>query len=219
MRNLIVVISLFCGSFACAQALPSDPPALGIAMEGYEYPYPVSFMPLTVDGQDLRLAYMDVKPAGAGNGRSVMLFHGKNFFGAYWAVTIRTLSDAGYRVIVPDQIGFGKSSKPDIHYSFHRMATHSAMLLDKLGVDRTAIVGHSMGGMLAARFTLMYPQRVTHLIFENPIGLEDYREKIPYLPTEDAYRNELAQTLEKIRAYQTGYYVNWKDKYYAYVQV
>ena len=57
------------------------------------------------------MAYMDVKPARP-NGRTAVLLHGKNFCGATWQGTIAALTDAGYRVIAPDQIGFCKSSKP-----------------------------------------------------------------------------------------------------------
>jgi pimeloyl-ACP methyl ester carboxylesterase len=125
-------------------------------MENYAYPHPVQFFSLTIDGQDLKMAYMDVVPAGEKEKRgTVVLFHGKNFFGAYWKDTIAVLRDAGFRVIVPDQIGFGKSSKPDIHYSFHLLARNSHELLASLGIDRAAIVGHSMGGMVATRFALM----------------------------------------------------------------
>lgn len=192
---------------------------LGIAMENFEYPYPVEFMPFTIEGVDVRMAYMDVLPVGDPNGRIVMLLHGKNFFGAYWRETIDTLAAAGYRVIVPDQIGFGKSSKPDIHYSFHRLARNTRMLLDELGVSRTAVVGHSMGGMLATRFALMFPEVTEKLVLENPIGLEDYRITVPYTPIEQAYENILNYTEEGLRKYHQTYYVEWKPEYEEYVQV
>src|SRR5205085_1822733 len=112
----------------------------------YAYPHPVHFFELKIDGQDLRMAYMDVAPADPkANGATVVLLHGKNFFGAYWKDTITVLHDAGFRVVVPDQIGFGKSSKPDIHYSFHLLAKNTRDLLHKLGIGHATIVGHSMG--------------------------------------------------------------------------
>ena len=122
-------------------------------------------------------------------------------------------------MVVPDQVGFGRSSKPDIHYSFHAMGSHTKALLDELGIKRIAVVGHSMGGMVAARFALMYPETVSHLVLENPIGLEDYRWRAPYASTEDLYRTELKRTEESIRAYHKAYYVEWRPAYDEWVQV
>src|ERR1700745_4491400 len=90
-----------------AEPAPREP--YGIGLEGFAYPYPVSMLPLTNDGEQVRMAYMDVA-AATPNGRTVVLLHGRNFPSSYWAPVIRTLTDAGYRVVVPDQIGFGKSS-------------------------------------------------------------------------------------------------------------
>jgi pimeloyl-ACP methyl ester carboxylesterase len=196
-----------------AMTSAAELPPLSISMEGYPYPYPVHLLPLNIQGQDLRMAYMDVKPESGWNGRTVMLLHGKNFFGSYWGDTIRFLTRNGYRVVVPDQIGFGKSSKPEIYYSFHLLAANTKKLLDTLGVKQVAVVGHSMGGMLATRFTLMYPEMVTQLVLENPIGLEDYRSIVPYASVEELYRNELNQTELSIRNYHKSYFVNWKPGY------
>ena len=202
---------------AAASAQPSKP--LSITLEGYDYPYQVNFLPLHIEGQDLKMAYMDIKPEGKADGPAVLLLHGKNFFGAYWQKTIRFLAANGFRVIVPDQIGFGKSAKPDIHYSFHLLALNTKKLLESLGVKQVAVVGHSMGGMLATRFALMYPEMVTHLVLEDPIGLEDYRVFVPYLTTADLYQNELKATEESIRKYHRTYFVQWRPEYDEYVQV
>src|SRR5579883_1366022 len=91
---------------ALAADAPREP--YGIDLEGFAYPYPVSFLPVVNDGEQLRMAYMDVKPAQP-NGRSVVLLHGRNFPASYWAPVIKMLTETGYRVVVPDQIGFGKS--------------------------------------------------------------------------------------------------------------
>jgi len=198
--------------FASAQApdqkMPPNPPALGIALEEYPYPWPVHFLPLTIEGQDLRMAYMDV-PSPFPNGRAILFLHGKNFGGYYWLDTAHVLSEAGYRVIIPDQIGWGKSSKPDIRYSFELLAANTAHLLDMLGVEKVAVLGHSTGGMLAVRFALSYPARVTHLILEDPIGLEDYRANIPPQSDKTLYEAELANTdPEKIRAFYARYFAS-----------
>jgi len=192
---------------------------LSITMESYGYPYQVEFLPLTIEGQDLRMAYMNVPPEGKDLGRAVLLLHGKNFFGAYWKETIRFLTKNGFRVVIPDQVGFGKSSKPNIHYSFHLMASNTKKLLDVLGVKEVAVVGHSMGGMLATRFALMYPEMVSHLILENPIGLEDYRTIVPYASLEQLYQAELNAPEEGIRNYHRSYYVQWKPEYGEYANV
>ena len=137
---------------------------LGIALEGYPYPYPIAFLPLTVEHEPVRMAYMDVAPAGAANGHTVLLLHGRNFPASYWAPVIAALTQTGFRVIAPDQIGFGKSSKPEGPWSFDTAAAQTAALLDSLGIAQVDVIGHSMGGMLAARFTRTYPDRVRRLV-------------------------------------------------------
>ena len=159
--------------------MTNETPALGICLEEYEYPYPVQFLPLSNDLQPLKMAYMDIPPATEPNGRTVVLLHGKAFGCYYFRNVIEALTGAGYRVIAADQIGWGKSSKPDVHYSFQLLAANTAALLDHLGVQQVAVLGHSTGGMTAARFTLMNPGRVTHLVLEDPLGLADYRTGIP----------------------------------------
>ncbi|WP_345954120.1 alpha/beta hydrolase [Mucilaginibacter sp. PAMB04168] len=209
MRKISFFILAWLGSVAAV----AQPDTLSITLENVKYPYPLSFMPLKVEGQDIRMAYMDVKPTSA-NGKTVMLFHGKNFGGYYWGNVIEALTAKGYRVVVPDQIGFGKSSKPFIHYSFHKLATFNKKLLDTLGVQKATIMGHSMGGMLATRFTLMYPNTVDKLLLEDPIGLEDYRTFVPYQSAEQDYATELKTSFESVKKYyQTSYFTQWKPEY------
>lgn len=206
----------------CAHATApaaSAPDALGLAMEGYPYPFPVSYLAIDLESQDVRMAYMDVAPSTAPNGKTVLLLHGKHFFGAYWESTIRALAQAGFRVVVPDQIGFGKSSKPDLHYSFELLAAGTRRLLRYLHVEKAAVVGHSMGGMLAVRFALMYPELTTALVLENPLGLEDYRDKIPYTGLTAAYEANLGITEASLRKLIGSYFVTWKPEYEPYVLV
>src|SRR6185436_5185691 len=63
---------------------PKDMQPGSITYDDVPYPYPVSYMPLPVYGQDVRMAYMDVPPVGQPNGRTVVLFHGMNFGGFYF---------------------------------------------------------------------------------------------------------------------------------------
>jgi pimeloyl-ACP methyl ester carboxylesterase len=182
--------------------------ALGIGLEEFEYPYPVGFLAVTSDLQSLTMGYMDVPPSSKSNGSTVVLMHGKAFGGYYFHNVIQALTEVGYRVVAPDQIGWGKSSKPDIHYSFQLFAENTAALLDHLGVARVAVIGHSTGGMTATRFTLMNPDRVTHLVLEDPLGLVDYRTGIPPQSEETLYEHEVHWTdPETIRNYVAGCFV------------
>src|SRR5437588_7477295 len=91
---------------------PDAGPAYGPKLEGFSYPWPVTLYHFQSQDQPLEMAYMDVKPSIKPNGRIAVLLHGKNFCSATWESTIRSLTNAGYRVIALDQIGFCKSSKP-----------------------------------------------------------------------------------------------------------
>jgi pimeloyl-ACP methyl ester carboxylesterase len=221
-RTLLVSCAAVLAGCATSQA-PSDPAAstpivlptyadaepLGAAMEGWIYPYPVQTLQFEQDGRLLRMAYMDVKPANP-NGKTVVLLHGKNFGAEYWENTLRALSAQGYRVIAPDQIGFGKSAKPEMRYTFAMLADNTARLLDQLKVDRVAIVANSMGGMLGVHFARRYPQRVSALVLENPLGLEDYVPSIPPQQTANLVKLEMAQTTTSYRAFIKSYF---KDNY------
>jgi pimeloyl-ACP methyl ester carboxylesterase len=129
----------------------------------------------------------------------VVLLHGRNFPSSYWAGVIKTLTDVGYRVVVPDQIGFGKSSKPSGELHFDNLARNTITLLDHLGIAKADIVAHSLGGMLGVRIGRAYPDRVNHLILAAPIGLEDYRIYVPPTPTEKILENEDKLTADGYR--------------------
>ena len=203
MKNILLfILSCFAAFNAISQSVP--------------YPYPVKYLPLELEKQKLRMAFMDVKPEQS-NGKTVLLFHGKNFNGYYWKDVISFLKQNGFRVIVPDQIGWGLSDKPGIHYSFHLLAANTKKLLDSLGITKVHLVGHSMGGMLAARFALQFPASVEKLVFENPIGLEDYRLFVPYRSVDEQYAVELKGSYESYKKYQQSYFPEWKPQYEPYV--
>jgi pimeloyl-ACP methyl ester carboxylesterase len=154
-------------------------------------------------------------------GRCAVLLHGKNFTAANWAPTIDFLSRQGFRVIAPDQIGFGKSSKPSSYqYTFSQLAHNTRGLLESLGLTRCSVVGHSMGGMVAIRYALQFPASTERLILVNPIGLEDYSVAVPYRTVDEWFTDELKQTPESIREYQrTSYYAGvWRPEYEAQIQ-
>ncbi|MGA2795745.1 MAG: alpha/beta fold hydrolase, partial [Roseiarcus sp.] len=185
---LTVAALLSCQAIADAS---KEGPAYGPELQGFDYPYPVKQFTFASQGQNLHMAYMDVSPAAPRG--AVVLLHGKNFCGATWEATIKVLSDAGYRVVVPDQIGFCKSSKP-AHYqfSFQQLARNTQAMLASLGVEKATIVGHSTGGMLGIRYALMYPEQVRQLVLVDPIGLEDWKaEGVPSIGVDQWYQREL----------------------------
>ncbi|MTD37359.1 alpha/beta fold hydrolase [Erwinia sp. CPCC 100877] len=219
-RNLLRETILAAGLMLAAQSQAAA--TYGERLEGFDYPWPLQHFDFRSQLQDLRMGYMDVKPDKP-NGRVAVLMHGKNFCAATWESTIKALTDAGFRVIAPDQIGFCTSSKPDYYqYSFQQLADNTHRLLEKLGVKKAIVIGHSTGGMLATRYALMYPQQTEKLVMVNPIGLEDWKAKgAPYRTVDQWYERELKTSAAGIKAYEqkTYYMGNWKPEYDKWVDM
>lgn len=212
--------------FAVALIAASVPGTLAVAdpmLSDFAYPFPLRRHVFTAQGQTLSMAYMDVAARHAANGRTAVLLHGKNFCGATWERQIGTLSDAGFRVVVPDQIGFCKSDKPESYqYGLHELAANTRALLQSQGVERPVLIGHSMGGMLAMRYALSFPADVAALVLVNPIGLEDWRAKgVPELTLDELIAAERKTTAASIKAYQRKVYYDgqWKPEYDRWVEM
>jgi pimeloyl-ACP methyl ester carboxylesterase len=153
----------------------------------------------------------------------VVLFHGNNFAAFYFGGAIDVLRKEGFRVIAPDQIGYGRSSKPIIPYNFHDFARNTRLILQSLRLDKAMIVGHSMGGMLAARFATQYSDFVERLVIYNPIGLVDPRYSRPWESTDEGYKRTLGTTYQTIRAsimrYVSHNEAAWTPEFEAYTRV
>ncbi|HTD03453.1 alpha/beta hydrolase [Undibacterium sp.] len=220
LSSLLLASSL---SGAIAQTAPRSGSSYGIELQGFAYPYPLKSYAFDSQGQHLKMGYMDVAATGTPNGRTVVLMHGKNFCGATWEDSIRQLSAAGYRVVAPDQVGFCASSKPaSYQYSFQQLAMNTQGLLAQLGVQRATVLGHSTGGMLAARYALMYPEQVEQLAMVNPIGLEDWKALgVPHRSVDQWYERELKLSADGVRKYELStYYVGrWKPEYERWVDM
>ncbi len=205
-----------------ALALNASAAAADPMLAGFDYGWPVAEATIRSQDQDLKMAYLDVRPDKP-NGRTVVLLHGKNFCAGSWDATIRSLTAAGFRVIAPDQVGFCKSAKPERYqYGLHTLAANTHALLGQLGIERPIVMGHSMGGMLAIRYALQYPGGVSRLLLVNPIGLEDWRAKgVPNATVDQLFAGELKTTADSIRAYQRDtYYVGtWKPEYDRWVEM
>lgn len=184
------------------------------------YPFAVQSYHFSSQNQELKMSYMYLKKSE--HKKNIVLLHGKNFSGAYWESTAQWLFNNGYNVVIPDQIGFGKSTKPENYqFSFAALANNTFNLLEQLGLDKFTVVGHSMGGMLASRMALMKPKLVIKLILINPIGLEDYLNFVKYKDVSFFYESELNKTSQKVKNYQQKYYYDgkWKEEYEPWVQM
>ncbi len=194
----------------------------GPRLEGFAYPFPTAEFNFTSQRQPLSMSYMDIQPQRP-NGRSIVLLHGKNFCGATWEETIGALRDNGWRVVVPDQIGFCRSSKPQgYQFTLHQLAANTHALLNELGIRRAVVMGHSMGGMLAARYALTYPEQTEGLVMVNPIGLEDWEAAgVPHQTVDQWFASEQRTSVESIRAYQrnTYYAGHWEPRFERWVQM
>jgi poly(3-hydroxybutyrate) depolymerase len=138
-RLAVSLLVAFAAPIAMQAQAPADYGPVSADVAEIPYPHPVSTFAFVLYGKDVRMNYMDVKPTGTPNGQTVVLLHGFNFFGEAWAGTIDVLTREGFRVIVPDQIGFGRSSKPPIPYTFNDMAHNTRRLLQSLGIERAVI--------------------------------------------------------------------------------
>jgi pimeloyl-ACP methyl ester carboxylesterase len=111
----------------------------------------------------------------AGSGPVVVLLHGLGGNGTNWAFNAPMLAQR-FRVIVPDQIGFGRSDKPLINYRIGTYVDFLDKFLAELKVERATLVGNSMGGWIAALYTLKYPGKVDKLVLVDASGFAPPKE-------------------------------------------
>ena len=133
----------------------SDPPPLrhrpGLRRETS---HPMQYQ--TIHGY--RRAYID-----AGRGPALLLIHGIGDNSDSWRPVLDELA-LDHRVIVPDLLGHGRSEKPRADYSIAAYANGMRDLLTVLDVDRVTVVGHSLGGGVAAQFAYQFPERCERLV-------------------------------------------------------
>ncbi len=132
----------------------------------------------------LRVHYL---ASGADDGEPVLL-HGFPQTSHQWRHQLAGLDDA-YRVIAPDNRGFGRTDKPDVRVTRQLLARDVVRLLDALGIERAHVVGHDWGGIIAFAVAATYPERVERLALLDtlcsvwfPLGLHGYWFKAPDLP-------------------------------------
>jgi pimeloyl-ACP methyl ester carboxylesterase len=105
----------------------------------------------------------------AGSGPAVILLHGLGGSSQSWMFTVGPLAEK-FHVIVPDQIGFGTSDKPVINYRVRTYVDFLNEFYKQLKIERATLVGHSMGGWIAATFTIAFPEKVDRLVMADAAG-------------------------------------------------
>ncbi|MEM7019009.1 MAG: alpha/beta hydrolase [Pseudomonadota bacterium] len=114
-----------------------------------------------VDANGIRMAYYE-----QGEGPALVLAHGWPELSYSWRYQISVMAEAGYRVIVPDQRGYGKTDKPDgvENYDIHHLCGDHVGLLDALGIDKALYIGHDWGAIVSWHMPLLHPERVAGVI-------------------------------------------------------
>ncbi len=221
----LVVLSSSLSNTVLAQAtapatVPADWGPVSISLEEVPYPYPVSFLNRNLYGQDVRIAYMDVAPTGTANGRSAILLHGSSYYGWYWKDTIAALSAAGFRVVTIDRLGWGRSSKPIIPYDISLHASNVRAIMESLGIEQAALIGHSLGGRLGSYYAFAYPELFTHLVMVNPISLNDSTRGRTW---QEPSSGNLAPNPQEFYAQHLGQeqrrVVEWKPEFLEHVRI
>jgi pimeloyl-ACP methyl ester carboxylesterase len=228
---ILVALSIACTIRLSAQGggvlppvpTPTDVKPGSITCDECPYPYPSKYLDIRVYSQDVRISYMNVAPQAAANGHTVVLLHGNNFGGFYFKAIIDALTKEGFRVIVPDQIGYGKSSKPIAPYNFNTQARNTWLILQHEKVERAMVIGHSMGGMLAARIATQYPKAVERLVIYNPIGLTDGRYDRPMQAVDESYQQTLKTDYQSVRSSLSRYVAHnpkaWNAEFETYTRI
>ena len=216
IKKILFLLIIFLNTISLVQAdIPVGKFVYDKYLTGYKYFSKVQKYKFISQGIGLEMAYMHL-PSNNKKKGTITLLHGKNFTSAYWKDIALALNSLGYEVLIPDQVGFGKSSKPlNYQYTFESLALNTKKLLASLNIESTQIIAHSMGGMLGSRFSLMYSNIISNLILINPIGLENYLEYVEYKDINFFYNKELKLKPENIISYQKKNYYDgqWIEKY------
>ena len=128
----------------------------------------------TVDGA--RIHYQE---AGDEEAPPILLIHGFISSTLIWDEVFLPLAAAGFRVIAPDLPGYGYSDKPrHAEYTIESQARAVVGLMDRLGIEKAALVGASYGGAIAAAIALDHPERVSHLVLIGAVSSDEPRKKL-----------------------------------------
>ena len=109
----------------------------------------------------------------AGRGPAILVLHGWGGSSDSWLIFQKILAKAGYRVIIPDFPGFGKSVTPPKPWGIENYTDFVLKFAQKLGLENSFfMVGHSFGGRISIRFTSQYPEKVKKLVLCDSAGIK-----------------------------------------------
>lgn len=116
--------------------------------------------------QYLKVNNLNFHVVDEGSGSVVVLLHGFPNTWNLWKHQMTKLVESGYRVIVPDQRGFGQSDKPtDVNeYQLPKLASDVIGILDELKIDRAHLVGHDWGSVVGWVIASLYPKRIKRFV-------------------------------------------------------
>ncbi len=100
----------------------------------------------------------------AGEGPAILVLHGWGGSSDSWRKVQQILSQSGYKVVVPDFPGFGKSVTPKDPWGVKEYNDFVLKFVEQLGLNDFILIGHSFGGQIAVRFTISHPEKVKKLI-------------------------------------------------------
>ncbi|MGV6872252.1 alpha/beta hydrolase [Pseudochelatococcus sp. B33] len=174
--------------------------------EEITYPFPVKFTTGKDSlGREWQIGYMDEYAGKDPNSRTLVIIHGKGAFGAHYGNIMTYALAKGLRVVVPDLPSYGQSGPGNLALDESRSmanmreAIHDA--LGRIGVEKAAFFGHSMGGQFVLGYALNWPDQVESIILEGPAGLEEFPREVPIGggETVDAFDPALANQGQKWR--------------------
>ena len=154
----------------------------------------IALKPRTIDAGGIQTSYLE-----AGAGQPVVMLHGSGpgvSAIANWQHNIGALSQR-FRVLAPDIVGFGATTRPDdIVYSLRTWTDHVWAFLDAHGIEKAAIVGNSLGGRIALQMATDRPDRISKMVLMGAPGVgmtltDGLAALRAYQPSHDAMRELL----------------------------
>lgn len=196
----IIILSIIMGFQSHAFADEVRPGVMRTPDERFENLQDYSFSPNYMTIDNLRVHYLDEGPK---DGKPVLLLHGQPTWSYLFRHMINPLAAAGYRVIVPDMIGFGRSDKPVSmdYYSYPKHVNVMSELVERLDLQDAVFFGQDWGGPVGLRVVANTPDRFSHIVVSNTalISAEGLRGFLGYPLMKLAVWWEGAMTFEEMQ--------------------